>query len=221
MSSLVSSAQYNYYRLSVGVGGGFTRYFGDVEHKPRLQSSITANFDYNLTPFVSAGIEIQKGNISAGDSISDPHLRFFKNSYTAIIANGKIQLGQIANIDYSNFLYSIRGLYLGTGVGVVMNNQSEIKRTKINPGGQPYTFPGKDKSMELLVPANIGINFNFEDYWGYTRFVVTLNHQFNVAFGENLDGYADPQTKFKNNSPDMFGITSIGIKYTFGPEGIF
>jgi len=218
-----SSAQYNFYRIGVGLGGGATKYFGDVATNTRFSPSLNLSLDYLFTPFVSAGLEIQKGTISAGDSILDPHKRFFKNSYTSITAGGKIQLGQIANIDFSNFLYSIRGLYVGTGVGVIMNDQKEIMRKKLQAGTPDgyYHFPGKDKSMELIVPANIGINFNFTDYWGYTRFIVTLNHQFNVTFGEGLDGYNDPPAMFKNRNPDMYGYTTVGLKYLFGPEGIY
>jgi len=206
-----SSAQYNFYRFSVGVGGGVTKCFGDIETYQRFSPSSNFTLDYFFTPFVSAGLEIQKGTISAGDSIRDTHKRFFKNSYTSITAGGKIQLGQIVNTDFSNFLYAVRGLYVGTGVGIIKNNQVEIMRHR----------PGDDKSMEIVIPANIGFNFNFNDRWGYIRFIASLNHQFNVTLGEGLDGYNDPPKDFKNRNPDMYGYTTIGIKYLFGLEGLY
>ncbi len=216
----VSFAQYNFYRLKAGLGGGATMAFTDVA-KSNISPAFSGSLDFNITPFVSAGIEIQKGTISAGDSIQDPHKRFFKNSYTAIVANGTIQLGQLMNIELNSFLYKIRGIYFGTGVGLIMNKQSEIVRTKINPDGKLYTFPGLDKEMELMVPSKIGYNYEIKDRWNYVRYVFFIEHQFNVAFGENLDGYHDPESKFKNKSPDMYSLTSFGIKYTFGPEGIY
>ena len=216
----LSCAQYNLYRLSVGIGGGVSKYFGDIE-KGKITGTFTGSFDYNITPFISAGLEFQKGALTAGDSILDPHQRFFKNNFTSIILNGKIQLGQLVNFELYDRWYYARGLYLGSGVGMISSSQTEIKRTKINPNGRLYTFPGKDKSMELVIPASIGYNYEMFDKWGYTRYIFFINHQFNVTFGENIDGYNDPPGVFKNASPDMYGLTTIGIKYTFGPEGIY
>ena len=218
--SIAASAQYNYYRIAFGIGGGMNRYFGDIEYKPKYKPTISANLDYNFTPFASAGIEFQTGTITAGDPKFDPNLRYFKNAYKAIILGGKIQLGQVVDIQTSDFLYYVRGFYLGSGVGVVMNDMKEIVRIK--PDGSNYPFPGLDKSKDLLIPANIGFNFDFPDQWGYTRFIFNINYQFNVTLGEGLDGYNDPKSRgFKNSAPDMFHNFTIGIKYCFGPEGLY
>ncbi len=133
-----------------------------------------------------------------------------------------MQLGQIVNTEFSDILHKIKGIYVGTGVGVVTATQNQIVRTKINPDGSLYTFPGKNKSVSLLVPALVGINIDLPpDYWGYTRFTFSVNYSFNITFGENIDGYNDPKWKFENNSPDMLGMATIGLKYTFGSEGLY
>jgi hypothetical protein len=85
------------------------------------------------------------------------------------VLNGKIQLGQLIDFELYDRFYYARRLYLGSGVGMISSNQTEIKRTKLNPGGNLYTFPGKDKSMEIVIPANVGYNYDMLDQWGYTR----------------------------------------------------
>jgi hypothetical protein len=216
----VSFAQSNYYKLTLGVGVGSNTYYGDLRNS-RTLPTYQVLFDYNVTPFVSAGVDIHYGSISAGDSLTGDQ-RFFKNSYTSVALNAKMQLGQLVNTDFSNFWYALKGIYVGTGVGVVTANQKQIVRTKINPDGSLYTFPGMNKSVSLLVPAQVGVNIDLPpDYWGYTRFTVSVNYSFNITFGENIDGYNDPKWKFQNNSPDMVGMATIGLKYTFGPEGLY
>jgi len=215
-----SFAQYNYYRFSGGIGLGMNTAFTDLA-KTRINQTIIGTIDYHLTPFVSAGLEIQSGTLSAGGKTveEDAHLRFFKNGYTSFVAQGKVQIGQFVDFESSNFLYAIRGIYIGTGVGIIQNNMKDIVRIKPTDG---WHFPGEDKSTNIVIPLNTGVNINILDRWGYTRFIFTANYQMNVTLGEGLDGYKDPKSKgFENNSPDMFGVLSAGIKICFGPEGLY
>ncbi|MBC7913712.1 MAG: hypothetical protein H7Y07_06275 [Pyrinomonadaceae bacterium] len=221
-----ASAQYNYYRLSVGGGAGITTAFADLQKKlPKPAFFGTA--DYHITPFFSAGIEFQKGTLSGGDKKDDPYLRYFSNSYTAIIAGGKVQLGQFVDFESSNLLYTLRGFYVGTGIGFLSNNITDIVR--IQPASTDPTKQvtagrinqGVDKSKELFIPINVGLSFNIVDSFRYTKFIISGNYQINAAFGEGMDGYNDPKTVFKNNGHDFYGLLSIGVKYCFGPEGLY
>ena len=45
---------------------------------------------------------------------------------------------------------------------------------------------------------------------------VLLGYVHNITFGEGLDGYGDPSSKFKNNAPDMFRQLNVGLKINFG-----
>jgi len=38
----------------------------------------------------------------------------------------------------------------------------------------------------------------------------------NIVFGEGLDGYDDPTSKFKNNATNQYRQFMIGFKYFFG-----
>ena len=44
---------------------------------------------------------------------------------------------------------------------------------------------------------------------------IALNLE-HFAFGEGLDGYDDPSSKFKNNAIDQYRQITIGFKYFFG-----
>lgn len=213
-----SFSQYNYYRLSVGINAGVTQAYADLS-KINFKPAFSGTFDYNLTPFASVGIDLQKGNLSGGDVKTDPHLRFFDNSYLSASLNGKVQLGQFVDFESSNLLYTVRGFYVGTGVGVINNKMAKIVRIK--PDGSNYEFPGEESGMNLFVPINTGISFNVVDRFRYTKFVFFANSQFNVMFGEGIDGYNDPRSKGFKNFRDFYQVTTVGVKYCFGPEGLF
>lgn len=207
----------NFSKFSVGAGVGMTQSYTDVK-QPGMAQSIRLSGDYYFSPFLTAGLEGQFGKIHGGDVMKDPHKREFTNSYTAIVANGKVHLGQFIDHELNPLMSNIKGLYLGTGLGIINNSMSDIVR--VAPGSD-YVFPGMDKSMNIVLPISAGFEYGIDDYWGKTRFLVTAGFQFNFTFGEGIDGYNDPPAKFKNTSPDVYTLTTIGIKYCFGPEGLY
>lgn len=213
-----SFAQSNYFKFSYGLGAGINRSYTDV-YNGSFGYTTYGVIDFHVTPFVTLGLEAQYGLVQGGDIVNDPHNRQFSNKYTAVSANVKLMLGELVNYDKSEFLYNIRGLYLGTGIGIINNNITDIVRYKpswaaYDPGYGP--FPGADKSLNMLVPINFGFNYYIEDGYGYMRYVININAQSNFTFGEGLDGYNDPSNKFKNYSPDVYNSYSIGFRYFFG-----
>lgn len=214
-----SFGQYNYYRLSAGVNVGSNVAFADLEKK-RPAQTITANLNYHLTPFTTLGLEYQNGSLAGGDKLNDPHFRYFKNSYSSFTLGGQVQLGQVVDFESNNFLYAIRGLYMGLGVGMIKNNVKDVVR--LQPPNYTYEFPGKDKSSGIVVPISTGMNFNILDRWGYTRYIFNVGYQFSVTTGEGLDGYNDASKGGAfSNIPDMYGVVSVGVKVCFGPEGLY
>lgn len=214
---LQASGQYkNFSKLSFGAGAGLTNSFTDVQ-KSGMAQSVRLNADFYFTPFITAGLEGQAGTLHGGDAVRDLHGREFTNSYKSVFVNGKVHLGQLVDYERTPVLDHLKGLYLGTGVGVISNRMSRIVRTR--PDG--YTFSGRDKSNNIVVPLAAGLEYGLDDYWGKTRFIITAGFQFNFAFGEGLDGYNDPRDIFENNMPDTYIISAIGLKYCFGPEGLF
>ena len=213
-----SFAQSNYFKMSYGFGGGINKSYTDV-YKGSFGYTAYGVIDYHITPFVTLGLEGQYGRIQGGDIETDPHNRQFINKYTAITANVKLMLGEVADYNKSEFLYNLRGLYVGLGIGVVNNKITDIVRYKpswaaYDPGYGP--FPGKDKSLNMAVPLNLGFNYFISDGYGYMRYVININAQSNYTFGEGLDGYNDSSVKFENYSPDVYNVYTIGFKYMFG-----
>jgi len=210
-----SSAQSNYFKLSGGFGLGANYSYTDVL-KGTIGHTVYGTFDYHITPFVTVGVEGQYGLVQGGDIETDPNNRQFVNKYTAATANLKLMLGEIVDYKRNNFLYNIRGLYAGVGVGVINNNIVDIVRYRPNdPNSAP--FPGKNKSHNLLLPANLGFNYYIKDGYGYMRYVINFNAQTNFVVGDGLDGYTEPKNStVNNNASDVYTAYTIGFRYFFG-----
>ena len=213
-----SFAQSNYFKYSYGLGIGLNKSYTDVK-EGSIGYTAYGVLDYNLTPFVTLGVEGQYGRVQGGDIVTDPHNRQFVNQYMSFSANAKIMLGEFLFYDRSEFLYNIRGLYVGVGLGFVHNNITDVVRYKpnwaaVDPGYGP--FPGEDKGFNLLMPLNIGFNYFIRDGYDYQRYIINFNAQSNFTFGEGLDGYNDSGRRFRNNSPDVFNAYTIGFRYMFG-----
>jgi len=212
--TVTAFGQSNFYRLSVGAGAGGAIPFSDIA-KPSISLGYVANLDYHFTPFINAGLEVQKGILKAGP---DDHSRSFSNSYLAYNLNAKFRAGQFTDFYYSDFLNYTKGFYLGTGFGMIQN---KVENVKIQPITN-YAFPMADDKPNFVVPINVGIDFYFPDGWGDIRYILNVNYQANWSFGEGLDGYDDTKTIRKNigSAPDIYNFLSIGFKYTFGPKGL-
>lgn len=213
----VTYAQSNFYKLGVGLGAGGTYSFTDVK-QGNFGLAGYATAEYYFTPFITGSLELQMGTVKGGNIKTDSHNREFTNGYKAITLGGKARLGQLTDFYYNDFLNYIKGFYIGTGAGVIVNKMKSIVRVK--PDGSGYVFPGSDNSVNAVVPINVGIDFYFPDQWGDIRYVVNVNYQTNFTFGEGLDGYNDPKTKFKNVSPDLYTYFSVGVRYNFGFVGL-
>lgn len=226
--------QSNFYRLSAGLGGGGSYSYTDVE-KGAFSYAAALNLDYYFTPFITAGLEVQSGVLKGGGKSgeADKNGRMFTNNFMAVNANLKFRAGEITDFYYNDFLNYTKGFYIGTGLGMINNKMSDNIREKpyLDSNGNPiiengkvkmYQFPGSDKSTNFYIPLNVGIDFYFPDGWGDIRYVLNVNYQTNVTFGEGLDGYDDTLTirKQLGSFPDIYNVLSVGFKYTFGPKGL-
>ncbi|MES2829189.1 MAG: hypothetical protein V4687_13585 [Bacteroidota bacterium] len=209
-------AQSNFHKISLGIGGGGTHTFTDVQ-KHDFALAGYGTFDYHFTPFFSLGAELQKGELAGGDLQSDPYERQFINKYMSATFNGKLALGAFIDYDRNGFSNFIKDLYIGAGAGFVSNKMKSIARYQESTG---YKFPGLDNSTDVTFPFNLGINYYFKSNSGIPKVALNLNLQSNLTVGEGLDGYDDSSVKFKNNNPDIYNFYSIGLKYHFGQIGI-
>lgn len=221
--TLIGFGQVNFYKIGIGAGLGTNISYADVRENSQSYGGY-GQLIYNLSPFLTVDLEAQIGKLKGGNIITNPHNRQFTNSYKTLSINGKIALGQFVDVSQNKFLSVMRGAYMGIGVGAISNKMSYIVRYKPNTQAQypplGYQFPGKDKSTNLLMPVNLGMNFYFKDSNDQLRYIFNVNYQGNITFGEGLDGYDDSMAIFNNKAPDIYTFFSVGVKYNFGPVGL-
>lgn len=213
-----SFAQSNFYKFAVGAGAGITQSFTDLK-KHDFGLAGYATLDYLFTPYLSLGLELQKGEINGGDVNSTPDDRQFINGYQAVSVNGKISLGQFIDFDYNGLSGKLRCLYFGSGLGIIQNKMTGIRRINVKNPDHPY--PGQDGSKDIYFPLNLGINLFFPDQEGFYRYTLNINCQSNVTLGEGLDGYDNSSVTHKSGKPDIYNFYTIGFKYSFGKMGLY
>ncbi|MDP9076894.1 MAG: outer membrane beta-barrel protein [Bacteroidota bacterium] len=213
-----AQAGFNYYEF--GVGGGLSYEHG-YTNIPKQNNDIGLNLNliYNYNPYLPMELEFQKGQLSGGGLTVDRDLygRKYVNNFLAVYAHVDVQLGSF--IDYGNdgFLNFIKNFYVGSGIGLVRNNNT-VQRTNVIAANGPliYVFPGKDKSTNYSVPLRIGYEVKIYDSYAEPGWAIDIGYIHNFVFGEGLDGYDDPTTKFKNNAINQYRQITIGFKYFFG-----
>ncbi|WP_255431196.1 hypothetical protein [Pedobacter sp. N36a] len=211
-----AKAQTNFYKISAGGGFGVTQSFTDLK-KHAFGLAGYGVIDYYFSPFISAGLEGQVGQINGGDVKTDAAGRQFINSYKAFNLNTKFGLGTLIDFRQGGFTNTIKGLYLGAGIGAVMNSVNNVRNSSAE---QENPYPGTDKSTDLVVPINLGINFYFPDRSGYCRYILNFNYQSSLTLGEGLDGYDNSSVNFKTGNADIYTYFSLGMRYQFGSIGL-
>ncbi|WP_170113510.1 outer membrane beta-barrel protein [Mucilaginibacter yixingensis] len=211
--SVIVKAQYNYADWSVGFHVNSVKGYTDVSQNANTYSA-SAQLYYNFTPYIPLALDLQVGKLSGGNDITDLYHRYFTNNFTTLSVHGDLQLGEIVDYQNSFILGALRGFYLGAGFGLVRNNITSIRRfDKENP---TYRFPGEDQSINTMLSVRMGYEVKIFNELDEPFMAVDLGYIHNITFGEGLDGYTDPPTKFKNNAPDQFRQITVGVKFFFG-----
>ena len=209
------NAQSNFYKISVGGGAGLTRSYTDLEEH-NFGEALYGTADFFFTPFLSLGLEAQKGNVKGGQSNMEPSGMRFKNNYLSATVNGKVFLGEFIKYQHSTFLEQIKGLYLGSGVGLIHNRLVNLKRNNRDEPNRVYKY----SSTDAVIPLNVGLNYYLPNKKGFYRYVVNVNYQSNITLGEGLDGYDPATIRFENGNPDIYTYLTLGVKYNIGPLGV-
>jgi hypothetical protein len=209
---------YNYQEFGISAGASYIRGYTNIT-KQYNHPAFDASFIYNYNPYFPIEAEIQVGQLSGGGLTQnlDPFGRQYVNNYKALILHADFQLG--AQIDYENrwFYNIIKDFYVGGGLGVI-SNTNKVQRTNVilSNGPPTYVFPGKDSSIDFMIPIRFGYEFKIYDSYNEPGMAIDIGYVHNFAFGEGLDGYNDPQSKFKNNAIDQYRQFQIVFKYYFG-----
>ena len=67
-----------------------------------------------------------------------------------------------------------------------------------------------------MIPLRVGYEYKFYNAYAEPSICISIGYTHNFTFGENLDGYTDPPTNFRNNSLDQYRQITIGVRYNFG-----
>lgn len=200
----VNAQYYNYHEFGVGFGFSSTKGYTNVA---RENNNFAANINtsYNFSPYLPFTAELQYGKLSGGGTTInlDRYGRQYVNNYLALIIHGDLHLGELIDYYDSDILGILKNFYSGTGFGVVFNNNT-VQRINLYPqdGSLDYIFPGKDKSVNLLVPLRFGYEYIFYNDLEEPFISLDLGYQHNLVFGSGLDGYNDDPKLFKHNAID-------------------
>jgi hypothetical protein len=213
-TAVKAQSGYNYQEWGIGGGASWERGYTNITTQ-YSHPAFNLNVVYNYNPYLPVEAEIQIGQLSGGglSPKQDPYGRVYTNNYKAIIFHADFQLG--GGIDYSDdwFLNIVKDFYIGSGFGFI-SNTNKVQRYSIYQS--TYKFPGVDNSLDLMIPVRFGYEFKFFDDYNEPAFAIDLGYIHTVAFGEGLDGYNDPSSKFKNNALDQYRQFNITFKYYFG-----
>ncbi len=203
-----------------GVGGGISSDHPYTNtHKENNSLSFNVNFTWYDSPYVPISLEITRGKLSGGDitSITD-HSREYVNKYTAIMLRADLQAGEIIDYYGGELSNVLKNFYVGTGIGVVKNdvdNNHFDLFSEGHPAGE-YKFYFNNSLTNIAIPVRVGYEFKFYNEYNEPYIRLDIEYQHSVVFGEGLDGYNDPPSKFRNDYPDQFRQITVGLKYNFG-----
>jgi hypothetical protein len=212
--SVKAQSGFNYQEWGVGLGASYERGYTNITTQ-YSHPGVNFNFIYNYNPYLPVEAEFQAGTLSGGGPLpsQDPYGRQYVNNYKAFVLHADYQLG--GGIDYTTSWIArvAKDLYIGTGIGF-LDNDNTVQRTSIYEPS--YVFPGKDKSINIMFPLRFGYEFKFYDAYDEPSIAIDIGYVHTIAFGEGMDGYNDPPSRFKNDALDQYRQITINFKYFFG-----
>jgi hypothetical protein len=225
-SAFVVNAQvgYNYKEFAIGLDVGYERGYTNLNRQDEHFGE-SVNFTYNYSPYIPITAELQFGTLSGGGLTPnlDKYGRQYMNHFEGLIIHGDFQLGEVVDYTESYFMSAIKGLYFGSGGGIIFNSNT-VQRTNVydgtnglpNYGPSTYVFPGNNSSINLTIPLRIGYEFKLFNEYEEPWMAIDIGYVHNLVFGEGLDGYDDPSNKFKNNATNQYRQIVVGVKFNFG-----
>lgn len=200
------------HRFSIGLGGGITTLYGDLQKPKVICPAGKLNLDYNFTPFISAGIEGQYGKFAGGDAAPNGETfgLYSESNFIAVNANARLAVGQFLPVPDTKFQEILGGIYLGAGIGYINSEIQELSRAYSYAGNTQLVGTFHNEAEEIVIPLNAGLNFDLPVY----RMGININYQYNLSTTEALDGY--DVSILSNNDNDAYSFISVSVKYFFG-----
>jgi hypothetical protein len=209
---------YNYKEFGIGLDISYERGYTNLNRQD-YHVGQSVSFTYNYSPYVPITAELQFGTLSGGGLTPklDRYGRQYTNHFEGLILHGDIQLGELIDYSESYFNSYIKGFYFGSGGGIIFNSNT-VQRTNIYPwhGSLDYVFPGSNSSVNLTIPLRFGYEFKIFNEYEEPFMSINIGYVHSLVFGEGLDGYDDPSSKFKNNATNQYTQVVVGVKFNFG-----
>ena len=213
---------YNYKEFGMALDVFYERGYTNVQRQD-YHTGQSISFVYNYSPYVPLTAELQFGTLSGGGLTPklDKYGRMYTNHFEGLILHGDLQLGEIIDYSESYFNSAIKGLYFGSGAGAIFNGNT-VQRTNViaangvTSGPNVYVFPGSNSSINLTIPLRFGYEFKIFNEYDEPYMAINIGYIHNLVFGEGLDGYDDPPSKFKNNATNQYSQIVVGVKFNFG-----
>ena len=220
VASAKAQMGYNYKEFGIGLDVNYERGYTNVNRQLN-HIGANINFIYNYSPYIPVAAELQFGTLSGGGLLpsEDRYGRQYTNHYEAFLVHADFQLGEVIDYSQSEILSILKNFYFGSGGGFVFNSNM-VQRYSIYrpppPDPNAYKFPGSDNSINFIVPLRFGYEFKLYNYYNEPYIALDIGYVHNLVFGEGLDGYDDPEAKFKNNATNQYRQIQIGVKFYFG-----
>lgn len=242
--SVKAYSQTNFSRIGVGISGGLTTSYTGFTYGVSTQAGLAGfnaekkigtnktyvyggSLDYYFSPFIIGGIEYNKVQLKGG---TDIYNRAFISDFSSIEVRGNVSVGQFIDYSYSPFLYAIRNVNAGFGIGFISGSNNVEDYVPGSTVTDPTPFPRRMHARDLgksefsgvvSLPLTVGYNFNIYDAYQETRFVVGLSYKMVFTTSDDLDGYADDPNIFANKANDAYTSFRVSLKYLFGPRGLY
>ncbi len=221
VGTVKAQSGYGFKPWGLGLGVGYATAYANVGH-PQANPTFDVSAIYSLIPYFPIALEFQAGQFSGGGLTPalDIYSRKFTNNYKALLIHEDLHMG--AYLDYSSdpFLRVIKNFYGGTGVGVIFNSVKNQRTGYIND--QPVTYPGSDKSTNVMIPIRVGYEFKIYDFNNAPNLSIDIGFTDNIVFNSGIDGYNDPNKVFVNSKTiQQYNQVTVGVKMFFGETKLY
>lgn len=194
-----------YSEFSIGVGAGTTTVY-DYVLAAQNKYALNGTFSYNITPFFALTGEGQFGKFEGGD-LTAFNMKYFYSAYAAATLHADLQVGELIDYDRSDFLYSLKDAYFGSGFGLLKNSITYVQ--PISPNSNTL-YNTVTSSTNFLMPFVFGYDFKIYNAYDEPKIRLDVSYTLNAVFGQGIDGYVTAApVKF-------YTYFSVGVKYGFG-----
>lgn len=194
--------------FSVSLNAGPTFSYTDV--KPSGTSFVFgAGAQYKATPYVSFGLDLQKGKLKGGKDVdaSINEMGFTNSYFYAAVVGRFYPVGLVKNADKNEALHYLSGLYGGVGIGLISSS------VKANDLKDPVYGSLKEYSgTDALLPIDVGFNLPIGKI-NKMQLGLNLNYRVNLCFTDKIDGYVPTVNANKDN--DAFNQLTVGVSLAF------